>query len=68
MGQVRKYRVIHNGYETVMRLNDTDVKLYPGAQLVDEPAQPEPDPDPDPEPEAKSRTAVNKTRRPSSNK
>ncbi|WP_420123202.1 hypothetical protein [Nakamurella sp.] len=36
MGAVRKYHVTHNGHKTIMRLNDTDVKLYPDAELVDE--------------------------------
>lgn len=32
----RKYRVNHNGYDTVMKLDDTDVKAYPDAVLVDD--------------------------------
>lgn len=34
MGAVRKYHVTHNGHRTIMRLNDTDVKNYPDAELV----------------------------------
>ena len=34
MGPVRKYFVTHNGHRTIMRLNDQDVKAYPGAELV----------------------------------
>lgn len=69
MGQVRKYRVTHNGYETIMRLNDTDVKLYPDAQLVDESTpEPEPEPEAGAKPAAKTRTASDKTRRPAGDK
>ena len=32
----RRYRVTHNGYDTVMKLDDTDVKAYPDAELVDD--------------------------------
>ncbi len=36
MGAVRKYHVTHNGYRTIMKLSDADVRLYPDAVLVDE--------------------------------
>jgi len=38
VGPVRKYKVNHNGYETVLKLSDEDAKAYPDAQPVDEPA------------------------------
>ncbi|MDG4799045.1 hypothetical protein [Micromonospora sp. WMMD980] len=74
MGAVRKYHVTHNGHRTIMRLNDTDVKLYPGAELVDESATAESESAEEPtdaEPESKpatkaaatkTRTAADKTR------
>lgn len=39
VGPVRKYKVITNGHETVLKLNDEDVKAYPDAELLDEPAE-----------------------------
>ncbi|WP_431881569.1 hypothetical protein [Micromonospora chalcea] len=60
MGPVRKYKVNQGGYETVLKLNDADAKLYPGAELVEDvPAEVEGD-----EPSGKSRAAANKGRTP----
>lgn len=62
MGPTRKYRVTHNGYPTVMKLDDTDVKAYPDAELVDD-EQAEKGSTP-----AKKRTPANKARTPESDK
>ncbi|MFI2577702.1 hypothetical protein ACH5AJ_36515 [Streptomyces rochei] len=62
MSQVRKYRVTHNGHKTIMRLNDTDVKLYPDAELVEDTTT---GGDTEPAPKAatgKTRTAADKSR------
>lgn len=39
MGELKKYRVIVNGNETVMKLNEKDAERYEGAELVDAPAK-----------------------------
>ncbi|MGK5737271.1 hypothetical protein [Micromonospora sp. URMC 103] len=63
MGEVRKYKVNQNGYDTVLKLTAEDAKAYPDAQPVDEPAaKPEPDETGDKAP-SKTRTAADKTRR-----
>lgn len=55
----RRYNVTHNGYKTVMNLNDEDVKLYPDAELVEDQAAAEGDEQAE---DAKKRTAPNKAR------
>lgn len=59
---VRKYNVVQNGVETILKLNDTDARLYPDAELVEDQA------DDAEQPESKSRTAANKARRPAGDK
>lgn len=38
VGPVRKYKVTTNGHETVLKLNDEDVKAYLDAELIDDSA------------------------------
>jgi hypothetical protein len=57
VGPVRKYKVNKNGYDTILKLNDADAKLYPGAVLVEpepvaaSPAAPVDEHEPDDSPE-----------------
>jgi len=57
--ELRLYTVTVNGYETRMRLDDTDAARL-GAALVDSAPEPEPEPEPEqPEPrKRKARTNV----------
>lgn len=55
MGELRKYRVKLNGNDTVLKLSDAELKLYPDAVPVDDAGTPPPV-------ERKSRTAANKRR------
>jgi HK97 family phage major capsid protein len=56
---VRKYRVNVRGTETIMRLNDRDLKQYPDAQPVDEPTTRS---NKTTDTDTKTRTAANKAR------
>lgn len=64
---VRKYRVVKDGHETILKLNDSDVKLYPEAEPVDVQDSKADDGD-DVKPAAKTRTPSDKSRRASSDK
>lgn len=69
VGPVRKYKVNHNGHDTVLKLNDEDAKAYPDAQLLDEPADTsDSSTDSTDDAAGKTRTAANKVRRASGDK
>lgn len=56
MGPVRKYKVNKYGFDTILKLNDADAKLYPRAVLLEpepaaaSPAAPVDEPEPVDEP------------------